>query len=305
VGLVDRPQPAVARLRAVYVVNARAGRRRTFDIAELIRRHSPFDHELIACGAKEDLDAIIEDAETRGVGVLFAVGGDGTVHETAKRLIGRQVALGIIPIGSGNGLARHLSIPMDPVAAIGCGSGGRIVAIDSATVNGLPFAGVMGLGFDAEIAHRFASSGVRGLQTYVREGLAALTGFRAQTYEIEAEGVSARPRALVVAVANSAQYGNDARIAPGASLTDGLLDVVIVEDASLASAPMRLARLFTGSFDRASGVTMFRATRLTIRREAEGHAHLDGEPVVLPAELEIAVHPASLRVLLPDGAGAL
>lgn len=292
-------------MKAIYVVNTRAGRKRAFDVAEVIRGGSPFEHVIVPCGRKEDLDAIVERAEHEGFDILYAVGGDGTVHETAKRLIGRKVAMGIVPIGSGNGLARHLRIPMDPRAALASCGAGRIVTIDTATVCGFPFAGVMGLGFDAEIAHRFASSGVRGLETYVREGLAAFAGYRPRQYVITAGGTTVTREAIVVAVANSAQYGNDARIAPRASLTDGLLDVVIVEDAWFLTAPMRLARLFTGSFHRASGVTILQVPELTIRRAAEGPAHLDGEPAMLPAELAIAIRPASLRVLVPDSAGAL
>jgi diacylglycerol kinase family enzyme len=102
-----------------------------------------------------------------------------------------------------------------------------------------------------------------------------------------------------VAVANSAQYGNEARIAPRASLSDGLLDVVVVEDRGLLAVPMLLLRLFRGTIDRASGVTTFRTEAVRIRREREGAAHLDGEPVTLPAEVEVRVRPHSLRVLVP------
>jgi diacylglycerol kinase (ATP) len=158
----------------------------------------------------------------------------------------------------------------------------------------------MGIGFDAVIADRFASSSVRGLQTYIREGVRTFMEFKPEEYEVTANGTTTRKRAFVIAIANSGQYGNDARVAPLASLQDGLLDVVIVDDARFFAAPMLLARLFTGTFHRAPEVTSLQTTSVTITRPAAGPAHLDGEPVTLPAELHVRIVPQSLRVLVPE-----
>src|SRR5688500_8660508 len=136
--------------------------------------------EIVTCGRKEDLDGMIDAAESDGVDVVFAVGGDGTVHETAKRLAGRKPALGIVPTGSGNGFARHIGLPLDLAAALASCAGGRIETIDTASVNEHPFLGVMGIGFDAVVAERFASSSTRGLETYVREGLRAFSDFQCE-----------------------------------------------------------------------------------------------------------------------------
>lgn len=289
-------------MKAIFVINERSGARRAYDIADVIRRHATFEHETVSCGRKEDLDAIVERAERDGVDVLFAVGGDGTVHETAKRLIGRKLSLGILPIGSGNGFARHIGLPADPAAALRSCRGGRIETIDTATVNGHPFLGVMGIGFDAMIAERFAASTVRGLQTYVREGLSAFTAFRSEEYEVVVGGATRRQRAFVIAIANSGQYGNNARVAPLASLQDGLLDVVVVDDTHFINAAFLIARLFSGSFHRAAGVTSMQTPEVTIRRPTAGAAHLDGEPITLGEELQVRVVPRSLRLLVPDTA---
>jgi diacylglycerol kinase (ATP) len=287
-------------MKALFVVNTLSGKKRDLDIDAIVRK-SPWTTEILPCGRKEDLDAIVDRAESEAFDVVFAVGGDGTVHETAKRLIGRGPALGILPTGSGNGFARHIGLPVDPAAALTACSGARIVTIDTAAVNDHPFLGVMGIGFDAVIADRFAASTVRGLETYVKEGLLAFANFKAEEYEV----AGMRRKAFVIAIANSGQYGNNARIAPLASLQDGLLDVVIVEDASILNTPFLLARLFTGTFHRASGVTNLQTKEVTIRRPAPGPAHLDGEPVTLGAELHISVRPGSLRLLVPDAAGAI
>ena len=291
-------------MKALFIINERSGVRRAYDIADVIRRAAVFEHEIVPCGRKEDLDAIIEGAERNGVDVVFAVGGDGTVHEIAKRLIDRKLALGVLPIGSGNGFARHIGLPVDPVAALTSVRGGRIETIDTASINGHPFLGVMGIGFDALVAERFASSSVRGVQTYIREGLQAFTQFRAEEYDITANGTTKRQRAFVIAIANSGQYGNNARVAPLASLQDGLLDVVIVDDLTVVNAAFLMARLFAGSFHRAAGVTTMQTTEVTIRRPSAGPAHLDGEPLTLGEDLHVRIVPRSLRLLVPDATAA-
>lgn len=292
-------------MKALFIVNERSGKKRDYDVAEVIRASRAFESTVLSCGRKEDLDAMIDTAERDGMEVVFAVGGDGTVHETAQRLIGRTPALGILPTGSGNGFARHIGLPLDPAGALDSCRGGRIVSIDTALVNDHPFLGVMGIGFDAMIADRFASSTVRGLETYVKEGLRAFTDFKAEEYEVTANGQTIRQRAFVVAIANSGQYGNNARIAPLASLQDGLLDVVIINDTHLLDAAFLLARLFSGTIHQAKGVTTLQTPELTIRRPAAGPAHLDGEPFTLGAELHIRVVPRSLRLLVPDVVTAL
>lgn len=287
-------------MKALFVVNERSGRRRDFDVADLIQRTAAFEHEILSCGNKDDLDAIVDQAESESVDVVFAVGGDGTVHETAKRLVGRRPALGILPIGSGNGFARHIGLPMDPARSIEASGSGHIVTVDTARVNEMSFLGVMGVGFDAAVADRFATSTTRGLESYVREGLRAFTAFHPEEYELVVDGVEIRTKALVVAIANSGQYGNNARIAPLASLQDGLLDVVVIHDATLVETPMLLARLFTGTIHEARGVTTMQAKEIVVRRPAAGPAHLDGEPLVLPEELHVSVVPSSMRLLVPE-----
>lgn len=289
-------------MKALFVINERSGRRRNRDIEALVRDNWDGPYTIEACGAKEDLDAIVDRAEAEGFDVVYAVGGDGTVHETAKRLIGRTPALAILPTGSGNGFARHIGMPVDPAAALKSCRGGRIVTIDTAEVNGHAFLGVMGIGFDAIVADRFAASTTRGLETYVKEGLVAFAHFQAEEYEVMANDQMIRQKAFVIAVANSGQYGNNARVAPLASLRDGLLDVVIVNDTTLIGAAMLLARLFTGTFHRSDSVTMLQTDEVTIRRPAAGIAQLDGEPVTLPGELHVHVRPQSLNLLVPDSA---
>ncbi len=283
-------------MKTLFVVNERSGLRRPRDAGAIIREGCSEPHEIVICGRKEDLDEIIARAERENFDVVCAVGGDGTVHEVGKRLIGRSPALGILPTGSGNGYARHLRMPAAPLRS------GSIAAVDTAEVNGMAFLGVMGAGLDAVIAHRFAASGIRGLRTYVKEGLKTYMQYRPERYVIEVDGKRWTSTAFVVAVANSSQYGNNARIAPLASLQDGLLDVVIVEELSLIRAPLMLVRLFNGTLHKSRSVKILQGRNVVIRRPQPGPVHLDGEPFEMDAELRVRVVPLSLRVLLPANA---
>jgi YegS/Rv2252/BmrU family lipid kinase len=292
-------------MKTLFLVNARSGVRRKYDVAELIRETASGDAvEVRPTNSKEELDEVIDDAERSGFEVVYAVGGDGTVHEIAKRLVGRQLALGILPTGSGNGFARHIGLPVEPRASLRACAGRRIAVIDTAAVNGLPFVGVMGIGFDAWIADRFAASSVRGLKTYVQIGTKGYFAYVPETYTLTIDGQTLERRAWAIAIANTSQYGNDARIAPLASLQDGLLDVVIIRNVEFWRVPILLTRLFRGTLHRAGGVEMHQATRVTITRPTEGPAHLDGEPLTLGTTLDVEVRPKSLRVLLPDATKA-
>jgi YegS/Rv2252/BmrU family lipid kinase len=292
-------------LKTLFLVNARSGANRRLDAASIIRETCAWEHEIVACGSKEELDDVIASATARGVDVIFAVGGDGTVHEVAKRLIGTRIAFGVLPTGSGNGFARHLGMPMDLRAAFHACEKLRTETIDTATVNGAPFINMIGVGFDAWVADAFDKAGTRGLATYLRVGLRGLRRYEPEEYALTVDGAITRHRAMVVVVANASQYGNNARIAPLASMQDGMLDVTLIEQAPLFRIPMLAARLFTGTFDRARGVTPMRGRSITIIRRTAGAAHLDGEPVTLPEMLTIEIVPRSLRVVVPDSVGVL
>jgi diacylglycerol kinase (ATP) len=288
-------------LKALFLINARSGARKRYDLEALIRGTCSWKgYQLSLCERKEDLDDLIDAAERDGYEVIYAVGGDGTVHEIAKRLAGRELALGILPTGSGNGLARHIGVPVDPRRALAACAAGRVVRVDMGEVNGTKFAGVMGVGFDAEVAHRFHQSAVRGLKTYVREGFRAYRSHSAGELTVTIDGEILRRPAFVLAVANSSQYGNGAVIAPAASMADGLLDLILIEPVSLPRAGILLARLFAGNLHRSGAVTHRQGREITIVRPSAGAAHLDGEPVTLAQELRIRVHPGALRLLVPD-----
>lgn len=241
-------------------------------------------------------------AVAEGCGLVVSVGGDGTMNEVARALVGTPVIYGMVPMGSGNGLGRDLGVPLDFPRALAVLLDGAVRTIDTGEVNGLPFFNVMGLGFDAEIGRQFNLSRQRGFRTYLRIGFRTFFRYRKEPLTIEAEGCAGiSVDAFVTAVANSTQYGNNARIAPRAALDDGKLDLVAIATSNPLWAVAIAARMFAGSIDRSRKVRTLQARRFVIRRAVAGPVHTDGEVHDCEAELHVAVRPASLRVAVSRG----
>ncbi len=236
------------------------------------------------------------DAIGRGIGRVLAIGGDGTINETARALRQSPTALGIVPIGSGNGLARHLGIPLNPLRAIERALAGRPVVIDSGEINEHPFFCTAGLGFEAYVAHAFAQQPVRGLPTYVRTAFGAFRTYRPERYVLN----DSEEKALFsLTYANAGQFGNGAWMAPNANIADGRL-----EQCALRPFPVQLAgllawRLFSKTLDQSAYWQGQPITRATVTGNGPLLIHADGEPLTLPTgRAEVRVLPGSLLVLL-------
>jgi diacylglycerol kinase family enzyme len=213
-----------------------------------------------------------------------------------------------VPVGSGNGLARTLRIPLEPRPALAALESGETRAMDVGFVNGRLFLNVAGAGFDAAVGADFHSHGKvggrRGIFSYVRLSLARVWSYEPQRFELETEGERYAGRAFVVAFANGRQYGAGAVIARRARLDDGLLDVVVFERTSLARVALNGARLFLGGFDRAPGCRRFTTARATLRATEPFPYHRDGEPESEAAALTVEVRARALRIRVPHAAAA-
>lgn len=292
-------------MKTRFILNPRSGRnaRRpqlAADIRAFIAAHR-LDASLVSTNGPGHATVLARAALADGCARVIAVGGDGTMNEIAQALLHAPAALGLLPCGSGNGLALHLRLPTDPRRALelAVDRHARIAAIDTGSANGHPFFNAMGTGFDAEISRRFNQLARRGLPAYARTGLAAFVRHRAQRVSIRADGRLHSFDTLLVAVANSDQYGNGARFAPGARVDDGQLDLVAVRPVNVLSALPLVARLFLGGFDRSPRVLHLRSGRFVIERPATALIHTDGETHPTSASVEVRVHPRSLRLLLP------
>ncbi len=247
-------------------------------------------------------------ALTHGATRVVAWGGDGTVNEVGRALLFSPCALGIVPAGSGNGLALALGTPRRPADALRHAIGAATARIDVGEIAGHVFLNIAGLGFDAHVAHAFGRhGGARGFQRYARVVSREIFGYAPSTYRVQIEGETTEHRAFLLSIANGPQWGNGARIAPGARLDDGLLDIVVAEVPSALAAVLQIPRLFTGTIDKAAGVFTRRAPSLTIAVEGPCCLHVDGEPVTCDTrEMRVRIYPAALRVCVsPDAPGGL
>lgn len=242
-----------------------------------------------------------------GAAVVVAVGGDGTMNEVAQGLLHTPAALGLVPCGSGNGLALHLGIPLAPFAALALAADPnvRIATVDTGVADGHPFCNAMGLGLDAEVSARFNRLTRRGLPAYVRVAWQTWRETRPERVTVATAGREFTVDARLVTVANSDQYGNQARIAPGAKVDDGRLDLVAVRGAGLLRTLALVPHLFLGTLERDPLVVRAGAEAFVIVRSAPGPIHTDGETHAAGTRIAVAVRPRSLRVAVPAGCRAV
>jgi diacylglycerol kinase (ATP) len=298
-------------MKLLFVINPRSGRRRrTSAVPGLLREFVTgrrLEAEFATTEGPGHATEIAREAVASGFSRIVAVGGDGTVNEVAQALIHAPAAMGLVPCGSGNGLALHLGLPTSLSSALdlATGTSGRIAELDTGAANGFPFVNVMGTGLDADVSRRFNRLARRGLAAYTRTALAAFLGRRTQRCRITAAGRSETLDTILISVANSDQYGNNARIAPGARVDDGVLDLVAVCPTGLLGAAALGARLFLGSIDRGRGVRRLSAARFLIERPAAGIIHTDGETHETGASVEVVALPRSLRFVVPAGCTAV
>ena len=285
-------------------MNPISGTQNKAGIPELIEKtidHEQFSYELRMTEHAGHASEIASEAKEQGVDIVVAIGGDGTVNEVARAIVHSQTALGIIPCGSGNGLARHLLLPMNLKKSIEIINSCEIHELDYGIINGHPFFCTCGMGFDAFVSHKFAEAGKRGPITYVENVLREGLKYKPETYEIQDETGTTRAKAFLISCANASQYGNNAYIAPQASMSDGLLDVIIMEPFDVIEAPQISIEMFNKTLDKNSKIKTFKCKRLHIHRKQPGYIHYDGDPIMTDADVDIELKSKGIRVVVnPD-----
>lgn len=287
------------------IINPIAGVRPKDEIPGVVHEMLPpdqFDVDIRFTEYAGHASEIATEAVARGADSVVAIGGDGTINETAKSLIGSNTALGIVPMGSGNGLARHIQIPLEMKRALQVVRDGHRDVIDYGDVNGHIFFCTAGIGFDAMVSHEFSEKKGRGPINYARSAIEVFAKYNPLTYSIYTDDGKVNERAFLIAIGNAAQWGNNAYIAPRASMTDGLLDITIVKPFQLIEAPQMAMQLFSGHLDENPNVITFRSESIRIvAPQTHCIVHVDGEPFELNGVLIINVHKAGLYVLTPEG----
>lgn len=240
------------------------------------------------------------EAVEKGFDMVITAGGDGTVNEAANALAFSDCALGILPFGSGNGLARSVGIPLDLQGALKIIEKGHTLNCDRGVVNTKPFYCTFGVGFDAAVSEKFAMQKKRGRITYIRSAFREFLNYQSQAYAILINDKLITEKALLIAVCNAPQYGNNAYIGPKAKLTDGLLDITVVHADNPFNTLMMGMDMLTGMLDKNRSIDSFRVPALTIVRTHEGPVHLDGEPMQMGKKIDIKCEKNALKIFTPE-----
>lgn len=287
--------------KILFIINPISGTVSKAGIPEAIDKYidkTKFTYEIAKTERPGHATELSHQASLDGYDIVVAIGGDGTVNEVARGITHTKTALGIIPCGSGNGLARHLLIPLNVRKAIEIINDCEIHDLDYCVINDHDFFCTCGMGFDAFISFKFAEAGKRGPITYVQKILEKGLSYKPETYEVESDEDTRHYKAFLITCANASQYGNNAYIAPQASMSDGLMDVVIMEPFDLLEAPQIAIDMFGKTLDKSSRIKTFRTKHLRIHRSAEGPIHYDGEPVMTGADIDVHVEPKGIKVVV-------
>ena len=288
--------------KILFIINPISGTGKQKNIENLIDREldkSKFNARVVVTDCPGQATILCKEAVAQGTEIIVAVGGDGTVNEIGQALVGTNSALGIIPTGSGNGLARHLGIPFNFKKAIRVINQSKIHKIDTATVNDKVFLSIAGVGYDAFVAKKFSRASKRGFFSYFRIVSGEYHTYKPKKYVLNVDGKTITRRALLIAFANSNQFGNNTSIDPKATIDDGYIDLCILRRIPLVLIPFYVPLLFTKMFHKTQYIEIIRAKEATITRKKGKTMHFDGDPIAMGKKLEMKVNPLSLNILIP------
>ena len=286
--------------KAIFVMNLISGTSSKAGVPDLIENNldkEKFDYEIVVTEYAGHASEIASRAKDNGVDLVVAVGGDGTVNEVARAIVHSNTALGIMPCGSGNGLARHLLLPMNLRKSLDIINAFDVRDLDYGIINGHPFFCTCGMGFDAFVSQKFAEAGKRGPITYAENILREGLKYKPETYVLEDENGTNQYKAFLISCANASQYGNNAYIAPQASMSDGLIDVIIMEPFDVFEAPQISIDMFNKTLDKNSKIKTFRCKKLHIHRSKPGVIHYDGDPVMTGEDIDVELQEKGIKIV--------
>jgi diacylglycerol kinase (ATP) len=288
--------------KILFIVNPISGSGKNNPLEKYIEEqfgNDKFTYKIIYTERAGHATELSKTAVAEGTDIIVAVGGDGTVNETARAIIGTNCALGIIPRGSGNGLARHLKLPFNVKKGLESIATGNYISIDTATLDDKVFLSIAGMGYDAHVAKKFAKAGTRGFMTYFKIVSSDYKNYKPRKYKLILDGKTIKWTAFMVSFANSNQFGNNTSIDSSAKIDDGYIDVCIVRKVPMIRLPLVLPLLFMGKFDKSLYIEIIRAKEVTIIRKKGKAVHLDGDPYESGKQIEIKIHPLSLKIIVP------
>lgn len=287
--------------KSIIIINPVAGTRRNAGAERLIRnwvevnqiacvieltKYSGHAHELASAALSE------------GFNHFIVAGGDGTLNEVASAIYGREnISLGIIPLGSGNGLALHLGLSTKIENALEIAFGTNVQASDVGMLNEIPFFSVAGVGFDAMVAYKFSQMKGRGLRNYVRAVMNHYPGYRATEFIVDTDGKAFAGKYLMISFANSNQFGNNTSLSPNASLIDGMIDICMMKKVPVPAAAFLSPLLFLKMMNQTHYLKIIKATSAKVQVQLPAYYHIDGDPYLLEkTEIVLDTLPAALNI---------
>jgi lipid kinase, YegS/Rv2252/BmrU family len=289
--------------KKIYVIiNPVSGSKSKKNIPEKVtKRIDPYEYDvhIFMTGYEGHATLLAKEAVRNGVDCVVAVGGDGTINEIAKVLVNTDVILGIIPSGSGNGLARDLHIPMSREKAIEILKEGHAIKIDYGIANDNIFFCTCGVGFDAEVSEKALTQSARGPLMYAKNMITTFYGFKPQRYKIVSDDGVFEDEAFVITCANASQYGNNAYIAPRADIQDGKMNIAILKPITTLDVPKTMIQMFSKNINNNAKLVELVTQKALIQRETEGVMHLDGNAIYMGKDINVEIIKQGLNVIVP------
>ncbi len=288
--------------RIVFIVNPISGIRKKQNVPDDIDHYldkEKYDAQILFTEYAGHAGPLARKAVADGADIIVAVGGDGSINEVSKELVYTKVTLGIIPLGSGNGLANFLNIPINVRKAIEILNNGNEMTIDTISVNDDYFVSIAGVGFDALVAKHFATQKRRGFMTYFRIVSNRYINYRPKKYILNCNNETITRRALFISFANSDQFGYNTSIAPDAKINDGLMDVCIVTKVPLLKIPYLTHMLFHKRVHESKYVELIKTDEIFVSRKKNRVVNIDGESKKLTKDLHFKMNHLSLKVIVP------
>ena len=283
-----------------FIVNPVSGVGKQKLVEKLVEEHlnhSLFEFKIVYTDAPKHATILARQAANDNYEIVVAVGGDGSVNEVAKGLIRTNTAMAFLPTGSGNGLARHLNIPLDLIKAIQIINNGKQIAIDTINFNNETFVNVAGIGFDAHIGWEFAKYGKRGFSSYIKIVLREFRKYKPLEYELIIDGKSYFKKAFLISFANGSQWGNNAYIAPTAHVDDGEFKIALFHEFNWWNTFTIAYKLFNKKLHHTKHLEIINAKEVIVKQKGT-IAHIDGEPIEIGNVISIKVNPLSLKVIV-------
>lgn len=287
------------KLKTLVIINPISGNGKQKHIANLLKQHtekSRFQLTIEMTQYAGHAAELASKAIAEGYNLVIAVGGDGTINEIASALTFSDVAMGIIPCGSGNGLARHLGIPINAKKAVQHLNQAKINSMDTACINEHRFVNVAGIGFDALIAHQFAKMNSRGFSSYIKAVLSSFRTFKCQRFKLTSNNRLSIEEGMMLNFCNSSQFGNNAYIAPSAKINDGKLNLCLLQKPKWYQIPSLTYKTFTRKIESSSLFKEFILDEVEVVQSSQ-LGHVDGEPIVIGKKIKLKIDPNSLKIL--------